>query len=417
MRGTTETKHAILVSVGTDGDVYPFLSLGMTLRSRGYRVTLATHEHFHRLAIESDLEFHPLVSNSETEELLRQPGFWHPLKGPLVVAKWGRRFIARQYHILQELIANDRPQLIASPGVVAARVIQERFGTPLTSIVLQPWMIPSLHAPPAMMGGLTFPRWAAPFAGDAYLWLFNRVGALLVGKKLEQLRSSLGLKPIARFFQWWLSPTLALGMFPDWFAKPQPDWPAQMKLAGFPVQDGRPSAEVPIDVRHFCEAGKPPIAFTFGTGMMHATELFRQSTAACQSLGCRGILLSKYKSQLPAQLPPEMLHCEFAPFQKLLPQCAAVVHHGGIGTTAKSLAAGVPQLILPFAFDQMDNGQRVRRLGCGDWLKPEHRKVARLVTAITGVITPEVTAQSRTMSKRFNGDDGLKTAADFIENL
>lgn len=417
MQQKAEANHAILVSVGTDGDVYPFLSLGMTLRSRGYRVTLTTHEHFSRIATENNLEFRSLVSNAETEELLKEPDFWHPYKGPMVVAKWGRRFIYRQHQVLQELVASERAQLIASPGVVAARVIQEQFGTPLASIVLQPWMIPSVHAPPTMMGGLTFPRWAAPFAGDTYLWLFNRVGALLVGRKLEELRGSLGLKPIRRFFQWWLSPSLVVGMFPEWFAKPQLDWPPQMKLAGFPVNDGRPAADLPLEIRKFCDAGKPPVAFTFGTGMMHAAELFREGIKACQLLEVRGILLSKFRSQLPAQLPPSVIHCEFAPFQKLFPQCAAVVHHGGIGTTAKALAAGVPQLILPFAFDQMDNAERVRQLGCGNWLKPKQRNATQLAKGIATVITSKVATQARTIAERFNESDGLKTAADFIESL
>jgi rhamnosyltransferase subunit B len=412
-----EARHAILVSVGTDGDVYPFLSLGMTLRSRGHRVTLATHEHFSGLATENDLEFRALVSNAETEELLEKPDFWHPYKGPMVAAKWGRRFIHRQHEVLRELVAGERVQLIASPGVVAARVIQEQFGTPLASIVLQPWMIPSVHAPPTMMGGLTFPRWAAPFGGDTYLWLFNRVGALLVGRRLEELRRSLGLKPIRRFFHWWLSPSLVVGMFPEWFASPQPDWPSQMKLAGFPVNDGKPTADLPLEIRQFCEAGKPPVAFTFGTGMMHAAELFREGMEACQSLEVRGILLTKFRSQLPAQLPASVIYCGFAPFQKLFPRCAAVVHHGGIGTTAKALAAGVPQLILPFAFDQMDNANRVRKLGCGDWLKPKQRNAIQLARGIATVITSKVATQARAIAGRFNGNDGLKTAADFLESL
>ncbi len=417
MHQSRRSKHAILASVGTDGDVHPFLGPGMALRARGYQVTLATHEHFARLASESDLEFRPLVSNAETEKLLGTRDFWHPLKGPLVIARWGAQFIRRQYNVLKELASGDNAVLIASPGIVAARVVQEELGVPLASIVLQPWMIPSMHAPPAMMGGLTLPRWAPRFAGRAYYRLFDGVGALLIGKELKHLRSSLGLKPIQRMFQWWFSPTLVLGMFPEWFGEPQLDWPPQMKLTGFPVSDGRPRVDVPLDIRTFCASGKPPVVFTFGTGMMHAAELFRDSVEACRMLGVRGVFLTKFRSQVPAELPQSVLHCEFAPFQKLFPLCAAVVHHGGIGTAAKALAAGVPQLILPFAFDQMDNAQRIKQLGAGNWLKPKQRGAVPLAKALAILMTPEAAQRSRSLATRFRGSDGLEMAADALEQL
>src|SRR5438105_4417583 len=100
-------KHAILTTVGTDGDLYPFLSLGLALRARGYRVTLATHEHFAQRAEDGDLEFHSIVSNAETEQLLVQSDFWHPIKSAFVVARWGARFIGRQYRALKEIASKE----------------------------------------------------------------------------------------------------------------------------------------------------------------------------------------------------------------------------------------------------------------------------------------------------------------------
>src|SRR4029077_17247403 len=117
-------------------------------------------------------------------------------------------------------------------------------------------------------------------------------------------------------------------------------------------------------------AAPPPIAFTFGTGMMHGARLFRASIEACERLGARGILLTGFSDQLPAPLPRLVHHCPYASFQKLFPRCAAVVHHGGVGTTAQALAAGVPQLVLPLAWDQPDNAARVKGLGVGDRLSP-----------------------------------------------
>jgi hypothetical protein len=84
-----------------------------------------------------------------------------------------------------------------------------------------------------------------------------------------------------------------IGLFPDWYAAPQPDWPPQLRLAGFGRFDGNTQA-LPADVREFCEIGSPPLAFTFGTGMIHAASLFRTAVAVCKSLGSRGLLITKY---------------------------------------------------------------------------------------------------------------------------
>ena len=170
-------------------------------------------------------------------------------------------------------------------------------------------------------------------------------------------------------------------------------------------------------VLEFCRDGKPPIAITFGTEMWHAAAVFRAAVEACRILGLRDIFLTKYPQQLPSPLPAFARHCEFAPFRHLFPQCAAVLPHGGVGTTAKALAAGTPQLILPFAFDQMDNATRVRQLGVGDWLKVKRRDGAHIAKALTKLTTPQTRDRCREVAARFRTDDALDTAAQWVEEL
>lgn len=409
--------HAILAAVGTDGDVYPFLSLGLELRKRGLRVTLATHEHFAPHASDGGLEFRRLVSAAETEQLLAQRDFWHPLKSGLVLARWGARLVPRQYEVLRELSASPDAFLVAGTGVLAARVAQEQSGVPLVGVILQPWVVPSLCATPVMMGGLTLPHWAPRPLGRLYFRLIDQIGSCLVGTELKKLRASLGLPPIRRMFQWWFSPELVLGLFPDWYGMPQADWPPQIRLAGFPLHDGRPTSGLPEDLRRFLEAGKSVVAFTFGTGMRHAASLFQTALEVCRRLDWRAVLLTSFRSQLPAVLPAYARHVEYAPFQELFPLCAAVVHHGGIGTVAKALATGTPQLILPFAFDQMDNALRVKRLGAGDWLKPRQRDADRVAAALAGLVDRQSVTSARLVAERCRCRSGLDCAADLIESF
>jgi len=408
--------HAILVTLGTDGDVLPYLRLGAALRERGHRVTVVAPQPYADRVATRGLKFRPLVSTNENEELLGNPDFWHPLKCAVVGAKWGARFLDRQYELISQLAREEDSVLVANPGAIAARVVHDRWGTPMASIVLQPWMIKSTIEPPVMPAGLTLPR-GTPWPLSSLYWLaLDAVAAMLVGGPLSRLRRSLGLGPVRRMFHWWLSPQLVIGFFPEWFGAPRPDWPPQVRLAGFPLEPTTDHATLPSEVEEFLAAGEPPIVFTFGTGMMHAADLFRVSLEACQILGARGLFITRYRPQIPDWLPPTVRHVEFAPFRQLFPRSAAVVHHGGVGTITEAMFAGVPQLVLPIAYDQFDNAIRVKRLGAGDWVKPRDRSGARVARALSNLIGPDARGRSAALRSSV-ATDAITTAARWIEEL
>ena len=410
-------KHVVLASIGTHGDVFPFVALGRALRARGNRVTLAVNERYRPLAVESDLEFAALVSEKETQEFLSDPDLWHPVKCGLMGARWSNRCLLRQYERMAELASGEDCLIAASPGVMAARLVQEKFSRPLASIYYTPWMIPSCTAPPAMTSGFTLPRGLPRPAGRLYWRTIDLVGSLLMGRQLNRLRRSLGLRPVRRIFQWWISPDLAIGMFPEWFARPQPDWPSQMQVTGFPMFHGTHPHHLDPRAVDFCQAGEPPIVFTFGTGMMHATEMFEQAVETCRLIDARGILLTGHRQQLPATLPASMCHFEFLPLGQLLPNCAAIVHHGGIGTVAWALATGTPQLIIPHAWDQLDNAQRVVQLGVGKMLKRRGVTAARTANILSRLMNHQTRTRCSQIADRFGGEEAVRLAAQSIEQL
>lgn len=116
----------------------------------------------------------------------------------------------------------------------------------------------------------------------------------------------------------------------------------------------------------FLNAGPPPIAFTPGSANAHGRLFFERALAATEMLGMRAVLVTRYRDQLPDELPSWVHYEPYAPYDLLAPRVAAFVHHGGIGTSATALAAGTPQLITPFSFDQPDNAARLKKLGIGD---------------------------------------------------
>jgi UDP:flavonoid glycosyltransferase YjiC (YdhE family) len=249
--------HVILVSVGTDADIFPYVGLRAKLRSRGHRVTLAASAQYEPLAEAHVFAFAPLVSAAENHELFGHPDFWNPRKTAPLAARWGVRFIQRQFDLLSKLLTGDAV-LVANPGVFAAAMAHEKSGTPLVSLVLQPGIIPSSIAPP-IMPGFTFLRRAPRPVWKVFWRALDAVGYVLVGRHLNRLRAAQGLKPKRRIFQNWLSPQLVLGLFPDWYGPPQADWPPQIRLTGFPLFDGAPGDGLSPPLRDFCLAGNPPI--------------------------------------------------------------------------------------------------------------------------------------------------------------
>jgi len=408
-------RHFIFSTIGTDGDIIPYVGLGVVLRGRGHRVTLVAAEDYRALAESSGLDFCPLATEEENEQLFGHPDFWHPLKGAWIGARWGSALLDRHYELFATLARDGDAAFVTSPALLAARVASETLGLPLATLLLQPWMIQSCSAPPVMPAGLSLPRRMPRPLGKAYWRMIDAVGAVLMGGRLSALRKRLGLAPVRNVFRWWLSPDLVLGMFPDWYGPPQADWPGQIRLVGFPMQDGRDEA-LPEDLLAFCRAGAPPVVFTFGTGMRHADATFRAALDACRQLDVPGIFLTRHAAQLP-ELPPTVRHVHFAPFSRLFPLCAAVVHHGGVGTIAKSLGAGVPQLVLPVAYDQTDNAIRVKRLGVGEWVRARHATGAGIAAALTRLRSAEVGAQCRDLASRFGTADALTAASDYIEAL
>ena len=413
----------VLAPVGSAGDVHPFVGVALALRARGHDVTIITSAYFAPLMERVGLPFVPIGTVEQFNKLTEHPDLWNQWRGLQVIARAVELGTLELYQAVSREVASGDAVLVASGLAMGARIAHEVLEVPLVTLHLQPQCFFSIHDSPVMHPWLTsinrFPR----SIKRILLALSDRVADRVMAPAANNLRQELGLSPVRHIVsQWWHSPQRVIGLFPDWFAPPQLDWPAQTVLTGFPLYDERDVTDLTPGLETFYrgaeDAGKPPIIFAPGSGNRQAGRFLAAAADACHQLGRRGILLTRYPAQLPSRLPDEVRHFDYVPLSVALPRAAALVHHGGIGTAAQGLASGRPQLVMPMTFDQPDNANRLGLLGVARVLRPAAftaRAVTRELEILLG--SDDVTRACAKIARRFEDADPITHTCELIENM
>jgi UDP:flavonoid glycosyltransferase YjiC (YdhE family) len=410
----------LITALGSYGDVHPMVGLGTALASRGHVVKVVTNPYFEDVVTGARLEFVPLGTREEYIRLSEHPDIWHPTRGPRFVLK--SVSVAKLRSLYDQIMAHYVPGdtvFCAHCLDLASRVAGEKLGAPVASIVFAPGVLWTAYDTPRLKGaflGRRVPRWLKQLQFSIADTLLVQ---MLMGGELNRLRRELGLEPVRRIYsQWLFAGELVLGLFPDWFAPPQPDWPPNTQVVGFPLWDSAADTQLSAEVREFLRAGPAPIAFSPGSANRVAHGFFEAAVEACDRLGSRGILLTKYEHQLPSRLPDRVRHFGFVPLSKLLPHTAALVHHGGIGSCAQGLAAGVPHVVQPMSYDQFDNSRRLARLGVAAEVPVRQFRGRAVADALAPLLdSPTVAARSRQLAARCDGPAALAAACDVLEQL
>ena len=415
--------HAVLNPVGSHGDVHPFVGLGRELRSRGHRVTLVTSEPFRELAGANGLDFAPTGTREDYEAAIHHPDVWHPSKSLQVLFAGERpaRMFRAGYTAIEQAVREDLAGSVVVSGSLglAGRLAHDALGVRFATVHLQPSSLPSIVEPP-VFPTLTVPKWWPHWLRRAMYYYGERhILDPVLAPSVNGLRQELGLKPIKRIFGAWRhSPERLLMAFPAWFAHP-PDWPATAIHTGFPHFDQSRGEALSPSLEAFLNAGQPPVVVSLGTAMRQAREPIAVLIAACVKLNRRLLILAKSGEQIPTALPPSIFHADYAPFSEILPRAACLVHHGGVGTSAQALRAGVPQLIRPMAFDQHDNAARLRKLGVAESVNVRDFGVERVAAALMAVLESRdvATACGEWATRTRAEPPGELAMADAVEGL
>jgi len=406
--------NILLSTIGSAGDVYPFVGIARALQTRGHDVRLITSKFFESLVKDAGIDFIEIGTIKNYLEIVQNPDLWDPQKSFKFFAE---KAVIPFLRPLYEIIAKYDPKktvVIAQGQAFGAYMAHEKLGFPFATIQLQPAAFRSAYDVPQL------PGWLPPFTKRI---IFNGLDYFMMDKVLapgiNEFRRELGLASKKHIFANMVhSPQKTIGLFPNWFAPAQPDWPGQADFPGFIFYDNDNQASNVKEISTFINEGEAPIVFTPGTAMQHGEKFFKASVEASQLLGRRSILLSKHKDQIPEKLAKGIKHFEYAPFSELLPKSAAIVHHGGIGTMAQALLAGIPQLIRPMAHDQPENAIRIKRLGVGEFILPNDYQSKNIADKLEDLMkSSSVRNATQRFASQISPEQSMSETCDLIENM
>src|SRR6266436_297401 len=384
----------LLITKGTGGDLYPFMELGKALKARGHQVTLLTHCYFEDGVRRSGIEFAAFDSPEESEQRV----FHNPLVAdPKKLLAMTRRDIQanflRECELVRQECDSEGTVLIAQENShLVAQTVSEKLRLPFVSFFLSPSSVSNL-----------------PFIAESYS---------LIAEDINRARAEINLAPVNNWEAWICRARLSVGMWPEWFAPYDSQRLQRISAVGFIRNPEIESGEIPSELRQILRGGEAPILVTHGTTIPHTPEFFVASIEASRLLGKRAVLVTPFESQVPARLPDGTKWFKYLPFGSAMPQMEAVIHHGGIGTSAQSLEAGIPQAVLAFGYDRPSNAARLQSMGVATHVPPIRWHAEKIALALDRLLkSPFVRERCRHFSLRFDETNSAVRACQLIEQF
>lgn len=414
-----------LLAFGTQGDVQPYIALGAALARAGHSVRLVTHQAYEQAVAARSLEFAPVQGNvqevmesPELRELLKKGNF---LKINAFTSKLIQEVSVEWLRVGLEAM-QDRQLLMAGiGGLHPARALSQKLQIPLIEAHVVPFTPTRQFPAPLFPAGVERLGGAANYASHV---LFQQV--MWQGYRAadgQARREVLGLPaaPLLGSRAWTgkVTTPVLYGISPSVLPRPA-DWPAHVHLTGYWLLDHPQDFQPLPELQAFLEAGPTPIYLGFGSmGNPNPEQTTELVLNALNQSGERAVLLKGWGGIIHGA-PPENVYLSGAiPHSWLFPRMAAVVHHGGAGTTAAGLRAGVPGVIVPFFGDQPFWGRTAQNLGVAPPPLPRKTLTAeRLAQAIhTATSDQTMRHQAAKLGAAISSENGLEKAVRIVETF
>jgi sterol 3beta-glucosyltransferase len=407
-------KRLTILALGSRGDVQPYVALGRGLHDAGYRVQIVTYESFRSVVTAQGLDFFPVPGDAQAlTQIAAQAGLNHT-RNPFTLM----RAIMRSFgSILEDYIATFSAEELRDsdailnqlPAGLFGRDLAEKLHVPHIALSVIPLMRTAAF-PSVLLGTRSLGTWGNRLSYDFsanLVWFMFR-------SAITRFRARLGLDRTAFLFPGFDRP-LVNGFSPV-VVPPPVDWGAEVYTVGYWVLDER-GWEPSTELLRFLDAGAPPVFIGFGSMIALDAEAMTDTLLrAIQESGVRAVLGPGWAGIGAGKLPEPVYRLDYAPYRWLFPRMAAVVHHGGSGTTGLALASGVPSMVVSFAADQPYWGERTAALGAGlPPLSARGLDAARLADALRTLTTdPQLQQGAARLGIQLQQEDGLAAAVALI---
>jgi UDP:flavonoid glycosyltransferase YjiC (YdhE family) len=420
----------VLATFGSLGDLHPFLALALRLRAAGHQPVIATAALYREKVEAEGLEF--AAVRPDFGDLERDLGATPEETMVRMIA--GEDFLFREVLFPYVRVGfEDSLRAIEGADMVVttnfafgARLAAEVRGVPLVAAVLQPAVFLSRFDPPSgpyplmnrLVGGV------GPVGRGV---LREVVKGVVAGwaTPVHALRRELGLPRVRDlvFDGQSANAVLTLGLYSPLLGAPQPDFPPRTRLTGFCFYDSEAGAASRLspELERFLSAGPAPLVFSLGsTAVLVGEAVYRRSLEAARALGERAVLLvgERALERWRDAAGADVFVSAYEPHGALFPRARVIAHHGGAGTSAQALRAGVPQLVTPFMADQPDNAARLVRLGLARTLPPRRYTAKRAAAQLRALSRePAYAEAARRAGAAITLEDGAGAAVTAIEGV
>lgn len=404
--------HVILAAAGIGGDNLPLFPWASQIQQAGHEVSMIGNGAYAAAASAAGIDFTSIIS---PEEHLRRTALREKSRLKAISSGIDNLLadIQPMYRAVQQLYRPGETVIAAHIIAFGARLFQDRWQAPLATFHISPQGMRSPHDPLSWPAGL--PRRLHAPAARALTRVSNRK----LSPRVNRARAQLGLPRLPfSICDWMNSAEMVIGFWPEWFAKPQIDWQPETQLVGFPMPPEEATPRLPANIEAFLDDGDPPLVFSTSTGYSEATKFFEESIQVCETLGRRGLMLTPAGMTLKAGNSRQILISGPLPHARLYPRAAAAVHHGGVGSAAAALLAGVAQFIVPAMLDHPEVARRCEKLGVADWISPRRYRAAAVAPRIRKLLESDaIQLRCQDMKAAMMELNALESATELLEQL
>jgi len=414
--------HVHLLTLGSRGDVQPYLALGAALKDRGHDVTVTTGLGFDAMIEAQGLASAPI--DFDVRAMLEEPDIQEALRsfrGKL--AAWRNRkgdFIGQMRETAHRVRETRADAIVYHPKMAGAPYLGAELGIPAICSYLIPGFTSTGDHPFPLLPIPDLGRFANRLSHRAIHGLTDRMLGPLMKAWWREDGGDPSVGPFSSYdgFDPAGRPPLRLHAYSAHLMPRPSDWPARDTITGFWWLPGEPGWQPPAALKAFLDAGPPPVYAGFGSMPTDdAAATTRIVLEALERSGNRGVLATAWGGLAATDLPETVFMLDMAPHGWLFPRCAAVVHHGGAGTTHEGLRAGRSSVICPVSVDQPFWGRRVHALGAGPKPIPQKALSAeRLAAALAETRDPAMRTRAEVLGEEIRAEGGAAEAARLIED-